>query len=387
VLPGTAPADRPSAPSAAPSSGPTTGAPAGASQSPGALHVHSVFSFDGHGEIESIAAAARATGLEWIGMTDHDSLGARYAGFEGRREGVHVIVGYEWTPRGGDHALMYGRPEAIPAPLARTVAPDEALRIVTAHGGMAFVAHPDEQRAALAHLPPLPWHDWSVRGFTGIELWNYMSEWAERLTRLNAVHHAIWPGMRMRGPTARSLAWWDALNRLAPAGGLHGGARLTVGVSGVDAHGEGIRVLGRHWTVFPYERVFRTYTNVLLLDAPLPADAGAAREAILRAIGEGRLLFADRTRGDPLGASFEVRAPSARLGVGGMGRLADGAQAEVRLEVPEAATLRILRDGEVVASGQGRELMMAAGAPGAYRAEAERGGRPWLFTNPIVLLP
>ena len=372
MLPGAGPADHP-------------GAPEGAFQSPGALHVHSTFSWDGHGEADAIAAAARAAGLQWIGMTDHDTLGARYAGFEGLREGAHVVVGYEWSPRGGDHALMYGEAEAVPETLPNTLPPAEAIRIVTARGGMTFVAHPDEGRTALRSLPPLPWHDWSVRAFTGIELWNYMSEWAEHLTTWNALHHALRPSARMRGPTARTLAWWDALNRPQQGGAYEGGARLTVGVSGVDAHGEGIRVLGRRWTVFPYERVFRTFTNVLLLDAPLPGEPFAARAAILAAIREGRLLFADRTRGDPLGARFEASLPSGRLGVGGRGVLPPRGVAELRASLPLGAEILLLRDGERVAATRGRELAASASEPGAYRIEARRSGREWLFSNPIVL--
>jgi hypothetical protein len=320
-------------------------------------------------------------------MTDHDSLGARYAGFEGFREGVHVIVGYEWTPHGGDHALMYGESDAIPDTLANTLPPAEAIRIVTGAGGMAFVAHPDEGRQAVRSIPPLPWHDWSVRGFTGIELWNYMSEWAERLTRSNALPHALWPGRRMRGPTPGTLAWWDRLNRPLPDGGFEGGPTMTVGVSGADAHGEGIRVLGRHWTVFPYARVFRAYTNVLLLSEPLPGSAAAARGVILEAIRAGHLLFADRTRGDPLGASFEAVAGGGRVGLGGRTTLSGPGTAELSVDVPETAEIRLLRDGAVVRTAVGRSLRTADEGIGAYRVEAWRRDRPWLFTNPIVLAP
>jgi len=372
VLPGAGPADHP-------------GAPEGAHESPGALHVHSSFSWDGHGEVEAIAGAARAAGLAWIGMTDHDTLGARYAGFEGLREGVHVVVGYEWSPHGGDHALMYGEDEALPQTIANTIPPAEAIRIVTASGGMAFVAHPDEERSALRSLPPLPWHDWSIRGFTGIELWNYMSEWAEHLTTWNAPHHVLRPGARMRGPTARTLAWWDELNRPRSGGGFVGGPHLTVGVSGVDAHGEGVRFLGRRWTVFPYARVFRTFTNVLLLDRPLPAKPLAARTAILAAIRDGHVLFADRTCGDPLGTRYEAWLPSRRLGIGGRGVLPASGVAELRVRLPLDADIHLLRDGERIAQAQGRGLVAAAAEPGAYRVEARRSGREWLFTNPIVL--
>lgn len=379
MLRGARAADDPGTPERGP------GAPPYAFQSPGALHVHSSFSWDAHGEVETIVADARSIGLEWIGMTDHDTLGARYAGFEGFRQGVHVVVGYEWSPPGGDHALMYGEADQIPEPLATTLPPAEAISIVTRRGGMAFVAHPDERRSAVVRYPPLPWHDWSIRGFSGIELWNYMSEWVERLTPRNAVYHAIRPGPRIQGPTARTLAWWDDLNRPLPEGGFAGGAHLTVGVSGLDAHGEGIRVLGRRITVFPYRRVFRTFTNVLLLDGPLPSAPLAARTAILGAIRDGRLYFADRTHGDPLGARFEADLSQGRLDIGGRATLRPGERVELHARLPAEAEIRLLRDGEPVGATRGTELWQRVTLPGAYRVEARRAGHPWLFTNPIVL--
>lgn len=354
-------------------------------QSPGALHVHSVFS-DGTGELDEIAGAAAAAGLEWIGMTDHDTLEPRYRDFEGFRGGVHVVVGYEWTPEGGDHALMYGDEEALPAPLERTIAPPEALRIVCERGGLAFVAHPDERRSAFTSLPPFPWHDWSVTGFTGIELWNYMSEWVERLTPRNRIYHALVPGAGLQGPAARTLAWWDRLNRPLPGGGFAGGERLTVGVSGVDAHAYRVRFVGRTWTIFPYRQVFRTFTNVLLLEAPLPADPPAARAAILGAIAAGRLLFANRRLGDPLGVAFAgAGAGGGHVGIGGEAEVAPGAPVELRAGSPLPAGIRLLRDGLEVIRVRGRELAWAATAPGAYRVEMTRFEEPWLFTDPIVL--
>jgi hypothetical protein len=373
---------------AEPAGGPQrAGASADAVQSPGVLHVHSTFSWDGHGEVATIAAAARSTGLEWIGMTDHDSLDARYAGFEGYRDGVHVIVGYEWTPHGGDHALVYGDADQVPDTLANTTPPGEAIRILTSAGAMAFLAHPDEGHEPARRLPPLAWHDWTVRGFTGLELWNYMSEWAEHMTRFNALPHALWPARLMRGPTSGALDWWDRLNRPTPDGAFEGGPTMTIGVSGSDAHGEGIRVMGRHVSVFPYARVFRAYTNVLLLGAPLPADAGTARAAILGAIRDGHLYFADRTRGDPLGTSFSAIVAGVHVGIGGRAALGAPGTAELRLTLPETSEIRLLRDGTLAASATGRTLTVADSGPGAYRVEAWRGGRAWLFTNPIVLAP
>ncbi len=359
-------------------------------QSPGALHIHSRFS-DGTGEIDEIARDAARSGLEWIGMTDHNTLAEDYRAFAGRRHGVVVLVGYEWTPEGGDHMLVHGTPKALGKdPLDPTLPPGEAIRVLTERGALTHLAHPDERRGqAMPELPPFPWHDWSLGGFRGLELWNYMSEWAERLTPRNKLLHALLPGTGLGGPTERLLDWWDWLNvplEDDPSGAprFNGGPRLTVGVSGTDAHAFKVPFLGRTLTIFPYADLFRAFTNYLVLDGPLPGAFEAARTTVLDAIGAGRLFFANRRLGDALGTELEAVDPAGcRAGPGGCLAWSEGCV--IRATTPRAARLRLLRDGTEVAGGHGRELEHTATRPGAYRLEARRFGEPWLFSNPVVL--
>ena len=376
--------------------------------SPGALHIPSRFS-DGTGELDEIARAARRAGLEWIGMTDHNTLAPSYRGFEGIHDGLVVIVGYEWTPDGGDHMLVYGERAALgDEPLDPALPPVEAIGILGNRGALTHLAHPDERRGvAIPALPPYPWHDWSVRGMRGIELWNYMSEWAERLTPANRLLHVLLPGTGLQGPTDRVLRWWDALNvpaspdlgaraprasRRRPADApaarprFAGGDRLTVGVSGADVHAFKIRALGRTITIFPYAQVFRTFANYLRLPGPLPSDIESARAVILSAIADGRLYFANRRLGDALGLELTAAGPDGReAGPGEWLPWSGGA--ELRVRSPRRATLRLLRDGAEIARGSGRSLRVEAPGPGSYRLEARRFGEPWAYTNPVVLTP
>ena len=367
--------------------------------SPGALHIHSLFS-DGTGDLDEIARDARRAGLEWIGMTDHNTLAPAYRGFEGVHDGVVVIVGYEWTPDGGDHMLVYGEEAALGAdPIDAALPPPEAIRILDERGALTHIAHPDERRGvAIPSLPPYPWRDWTVRGMRGIELWNYMSEWAERLTPRNRLLHVLLPGTGLQGPTGRTLRWWDDLNvpleTPASAAGpgqpsatrFAGGDRLTVGVSGTDAHAFRIRAFRRTITIFPYVQVFRAFTNYLLLPEPLPPGIAEARRAILRAIGDGRLYFANRRLGDALGLDLVAGGPDGR--VAGPGEtLAWRGDAEVRATVPLPAALTLLRNGAPIARARGRRLTARVPGPGAYRLEARRFGEPWAFTNPVILVP
>ena len=359
--------------------------------SPGALHIHSRFS-DGTGELDEIARAAARSGLEWIGMTDHNTLAEAYRGFAGIHHGVAVLVGYEWTPEGGDHMLVHGRPDELgDAPLDPTLPPPDAVRLLTERGALTHLAHPDERRGeAMRELPPFPWHDWSLTGFRGLELWNYMSEWAERLTPRNKLLHALLPGTGLGGPTERLLDWWDWLNvpLRDDAGGplYNGGRRLTVGVSGTDAHAFKVRFLGLTLTIFPYAELFRAFTNYLVLERPLPSDYPAAQGEILDALGAGRLYFANRRLGDALGTELEAGdASDRRAGPGGCVAWSEDCAISVR--TPRVADLRLLRDGAEVARARGRELVVERARPGAYRLEARRFGEPWCFTNPVVVRP
>ncbi len=407
--------------------------------SPGALHIHSVFS-DGSGDLAEIARDARRAGLEWIGMTDHNTLVPSYRGFEGIHDGVAVIVGYEWTPDGGDHMLVYGGASALgDEPVDPTLPPADAIGILDARGALTHVAHPDERRGvAIPELAPYPWHDWSVRGMRGIELWNYMSVWAERLTPRNRLLHGLLPSTGLGGPTDRVLRWWDELNEPLPAAGepgsptagepgspaarqpgasaadetgsptpeagpprrsrgrrarkatgpgpFAGGSRLTVGVSGTDAHAFRVRAFRRTFTIFPYVQLFRAFTNYLRLPGPLPGDIDGARSAILSAIAEGRLYFANRRLGDALGLDLVAHGPAGASAGPGEWLPWTGA-AELRAVSPRPADLRILRNGEELARGRGRELCIDVRLPGTYRLEARRFGEPWAFTNPVVIGP
>ncbi|HEY3251879.1 MAG TPA: PHP domain-containing protein, partial [Ignavibacteria bacterium] len=79
----------------------------------GAIHIHSVYS-DGTGKIEEIAKAASDSGLDFIMMTDHNTLQPRKDGYEGWKNNVMVIIGYEVNDvKNKNHYLAFGIDEVI----------------------------------------------------------------------------------------------------------------------------------------------------------------------------------------------------------------------------------------------------------------------------------
>ena len=70
----------------------------------------------------------------------------------------------------------------------------------------------------------------------------------------------------------------------------------------------------------------------------------------------------------------------------------EGAAGEhtLRATVPSSAQLRLLRDGEPIATaGEATELVQEVREPGVYRVEARRRAhgrsRTWIVSNPIYL--
>ena len=68
------------------------------------MHVHTTLS-DGGGTPEEVIAAARAAGLAFVAITDHNNLDAKP--LEGYRDGVLVLVGAELSTPAG-HVLGLG---------------------------------------------------------------------------------------------------------------------------------------------------------------------------------------------------------------------------------------------------------------------------------------
>ena len=68
---------------------------------------------DGTGTVPEIAPAARANELDYVLLTDHDTLAARSAA---RRDGTarcSLLVGTEVSPHRRDHYLAFGLYEPI----------------------------------------------------------------------------------------------------------------------------------------------------------------------------------------------------------------------------------------------------------------------------------
>jgi hypothetical protein len=323
------------------------------------VHVHSTYS-DGTATVPEIIAAARAAGADAVLLTDHDTLQARRDGWEGRHDGVTVVVGHEVTSREG-HLLVFGVEREI-AHVGRTAA--ELCGASAAAGGLAIAAHPFSRGSRISTRigRPHPWGALDAPGCDAVELWSLATDEAESWRGPRSALRGLRAPERIPGPPARHLAAWDQLCARRP----------TVAVGGLDAHQPGVRIRGRVRTPMPHLRWFRLLrTHVLVAGAPTPA-------AILAAIGDGRCYLALDHLADASG--FRLRADDVP-----MGATAPWGGQTLRVSVPGDAEIVVLRDGVRVATAWGRALEHATGGPGVHRVEAWRDGRRWIVSNPVYL--
>lgn len=359
----------------------------------GNMHMHTPYS-DGESYHADIAAEALAAGLDFIIVTDHniwvDGLEGYYEK-DGKR--LLLLVGEEVhnvrrQPQ-ASHFLVYGAEQEM-----ASYAPDpQALSDATnAAGAIGFLAHPHENDLPYFNDPNYGWHDWEVDGFTGLEIWNYMSSFKSRLAdalngmrwksginaNLTAVSHAFNPEKVITVPEPATLALWDVL--------LGMGKRITA-VGNSDAHATPMSIGPIQRIIFPYEFLFRAVNTHILAPTPLTGDLVADKRMILHALGRGNSWVGY----DMPAATRGFRFTGQGINKGIMGddiRLDAGATLQV--SVPQRTHIRLIRHGQVVAEEpNGTNLTHIPIEPGAYRVECtipyHGQQRGWIYSNPIYL--
>src|SRR5512138_1265487 len=193
------------------------------------LHMHTTYS-DGAGTHKDIAQAAIQTGLEAVLVTDHNVL---VQGVEGYyrvgRDRVLLLVGEEIHDQDRvpqkNHLLVFNTNRDV-ATLADD--PQTLINGVNDAGGICFPAHPDDIASPTFNETSISWDALDVHGYTGIELWNGLSELKTVLhTKLHGVFYAFLPPFIAHQPMPETLQRWDEL--------LAGGSRV-VAIGGSDAH-------------------------------------------------------------------------------------------------------------------------------------------------------
>jgi hypothetical protein len=343
----------------------------------GNLHVHTPYS-DGTALHAQVAQAASRAGLDFVIVTDHNVW---VDGVEGYYDDVLLLVGEELhdvrrRPQ-ANHLLTFNAETEL-APLTSDV--QALIDQVEEKGGSCYLAHPFELSSSVKPgLEAIPWEAWEVDGYTGIELWNYMSEFKGLLRNgMWALFYAFFPGVGIRGPYRATLDKWDEL--------LAEGKRVAA-IGGADAHGKTYALGPLSRVVFPYEYLFRCVNTHVLTDVPLNGELAHDKALIYEALRAGRTWVAYDLPASTSGFRFRARsvANEALLGE----ELVRTGATVFEVETPQPADTRLICDGKPIVRSRRRTLQHTTARPGVYRVEVYRRyrleRRGWIFSSPIYV--
>lgn len=341
----------------------------------GAIHIHSTWS-DGSKSIPEIAAIADSVNLDYLLMADHQTLEGLKRGQEKKYGRTHVLIGCELNDPDNEnlnHYLVFNIDEEIP----RNLKPSEYIREVKKRGGMGFIAHPDEVRGNLVRsFPGNPWIHWENDEFDGIEIWNQMSEWMERLTPLNKLWMTVSPRKGIYQPCERTLAKWDLLNS----------RRKVIGVGGIDVHAMPYKIGPLTLIFFPYKIQFQSIRTNIILPEPLSQDFPTAKQQIYQAIRQANTYIYNHRWGEMHNLPMHLIHPSHRTYIPG-DQLTFGHDQHLVIELPSRGKIRLLNFGYPIYEGCHKHFKYPISSPGNYRLEVYRKHHGWLFTNNIYIRP
>ena len=342
----------------------------------GIIHAHSLYS-DGTGTVPEIAAAAEANDLDFVLLTDHDTLQAKRNGEEGWHGSVLVLVGEEVSPMRGGHYLAFGIDRVI---AHKDLDGYAIVDKVNEAGGFGFLSHPFSQGSKRFDRRPMSWSAMDSTGYTGLELWSFVTDGAERIERLSDIPRFIFvPERFVDKPPQRNLDAWDQLCA----------ARRCVALGGIDAHQVGIRIGDRvPLRLMAYKRSFRYLRTHLLAERPLEREIETDRDLVYGALQAGHAYIAMDALAPSTGFRFWATGEEELI----MGDEATAGKKSwvLRAEVPRPARLRLLRNGEVILGNEeSTGIEQEVSGPGVYRIEAYLDAkgreRTWILSNPIYL--
>lgn len=333
----------------------------------GVIHVHSRYS-DGQLSVERIAEVAQRQDLDFLILTDHNTLEGRRKGKAGWYGRTLLLIDEEISTAAG-HCLAL----RLSAEVESRQDAFWTLQEIRRRGGWSFIAHPFWRKK--------PWDEPEMEGITGLEIYNAVEDVSDEnplalgLATLFLGSDATLP--RWLDRPDQELALWD--RRLAR------GDRL-VGIGSSDAHG--LSWFGLH--LGPYSSFFRMVRNHLLVKG-----GEISESSIYEAIEQGHLFVAHDLIADARGFLFAaVRAQRQVAGLPAIapvaGILGDRVKQEPGLRfyayLPSPGEMILFHNGQEIGRSTGQQGWFDAASPGAYRLEARRRDRPWIYSNPIYVL-
>lgn len=336
----------------------------------GSVHIHSSFS-DGSGTIEEIAGHANDAELDFILLTDHNTLRAYHEGFEKWYDNTLLLVGCEINDKENkNHYLAFNIDESF----STRIPAKEYVKKVKESGGIGFIAHPDEKRSSMKEHPPYPWVEWDCEDFTGIEIWNHMSEWMEGLTEENKYNYFVHPLKSIVSPPQVTLDRWDELAQ----------KRRVVGIGGIDAHAHKVNLLGFFEVeVFPYKVLFRSIRTHIVTEKKLDKqNVELSKKIVYDALEAGRCFVSNYNNGDASGFRFFAESNGKIYHMGS--EVASINDIKLRVFLPNiSGQIRLIHNGVCIDTVENHDAEFFVKEKGVYRVEVLNEDKAWIFSNHI----
>ena len=342
----------------------------------GVYHVHSIYS-DGGGDINEITQAASRDKLDFVILTDHGRPNRQSSQSTQWLHGV-LLIGASELPLYSGHmtAAGYNLPAYMFPP-----EPQEAINEVIKDQGICFIAHPFDLK--------IPWSDWDIENFTGIELLN--SYYSSKMTSL--IKTIILPFQYLFGPSyaltsiiqypEKEIKQWDAFL-------THG---KYSGIYALDAHAR-IPITNNFQLNIPsYQSMFKIFTVYVKADHALDSNASSAASAVIASIKSGNFFDAIESIASANGFdNYYLQSDRKRIDMGGNSEQPGGTLVFI-LPFSFPTDIFIKKDGKIfkhIIQNTQKELFIPIGEPGVYRAEIfvpqnRFHNLPWLVTNPFFI--
>jgi hypothetical protein len=345
------------------------------------LHMHTPYS-DGTGSHEEIAQAALRAGIDVVIVTDHNVWVDGPEGYyQDGDQRVLLLVGEEIHDRTRvpqkNHLMIFGVDEELSQFAEDT---QELIDKANELGGVSFIAHPVDPEALDFGEEDLSWVDWEVKGYTGIELWNHMSEFKGLLeNKLKAIYYAYNPQKIGHGPYPDVLVKWDELTA---------SGQQVVAVGGSDAHAMNASMGPLKRVLFPYEFHFQAVNTHIITPDPLTGDPVRDRKAVIEALRSGHAYVGYDLPATTRGFRYTAHGMSKSVWMGDEISSEHGVTLQIRL--PQRAECNLVKDGKVIQTWTDRDVTSyITTEPGVYRVETyipyHGKRRGWIFSNPIYV--
>ena len=345
------------------------------------LHMHTRYS-DGSGTHKDIAQVAMQDGMDVVIVTDHNVLVQGVEGYyrSGARR-VLLLVGQEIHDQARipqkDHLLIFNTNRDL-ATFGND--PQRAVDAAREAGGMSFIAHPRDLAAPAFNEGDISWEAWDVTGYTGLELWNGMSEFKTYLkSKFHGIFYAYFPQFIGHGPYPEVLQKWDELTQ---------DGKRVVAIGGSDAHAWPHSLGPLRRVIFPYDFHFKTVNTHVFTSEPLTGDSAADRRLVYEAFKNGRCFVSYDLPASTKGFRFRAQGFEKTAIMGEEIPAKGGVTLQIRL--PGPADCRLIKDGGVLREWKKQQnCTHIITKSGVYRVEAYRRylGRKvgWIYSNPIYV--